>query len=222
MIRAPRWWRHCGVFLTAPAFRHPGRGRDAIRHARVCWRSWQWWRGCSQLHLYRVWLLGLEHARDASIALGIFGPSYVLALSLRLGLSLSLPAPPVVIILTRPAASMSSSMPLMASNLRLVNSSAELVAIDHDVGRSRATTRTRRAVSSDFKRSQSAVLRRDSRSTCSTSRTSPGCASPRSRNSSGRASVAPLSLSMYQAANRVLIQGPDVAAAFLYLFVTDV
>jgi hypothetical protein len=43
------------------------------------------------------------------------------------------------------AASMSSSMPLMASNIRLVNSSALFVAITHEVGRSSATTVQRRS-----------------------------------------------------------------------------
>ena len=70
----------------------------------------------------------------------------------------------------------------------------------HDVGRSGATTRMRRAVNSAFRRSQSSAFRRDRRSTCSTRRMSPGCASARSLNSSGRLSVAPLSFSTYQAA----------------------
>src|SRR3954470_14486963 len=91
-------------------------------------------------------------------------------------------------------------MPLIASNIRPVNSSALLVAIIQDVGRSSATTRTRRAVSSAFSFSQSPVVRRDRRSTCSTSKKSPGCASLSSRNSSGRDSLAPLSFSTYQAA----------------------
>src|SRR3954470_6572720 len=58
---------------------------------------------------------------------------------------------------------MSSSIPLIASNIRPVNSSALLVAIIHDVGRSSATTRTRRAVSSAFSFSQSPVVSRERR-----------------------------------------------------------
>lgn len=50
----------------------------------------------------------------------------------------------------------------MASNMRLVNSSPALVAIIQDVGRSNATTRTRRAVNSDFRRSQSSAVTRGS------------------------------------------------------------
>src|SRR4051794_2621678 len=65
-------------------------------------------------------------------------------------------------------------MPLIASNIRPVNSFVP--AIIHEVGRSRATTRIRRAVSSVFSLSQSALVRRDRRSTCSTSSMSPACA----------------------------------------------
>jgi hypothetical protein len=55
-----------------------------------------------------------------------------------------------------------------------VNSSLAGFAIVQVVGRSRATTRTRRDVSSALSFSQSAAVRRDSRSTCSIRRTSPG------------------------------------------------
>jgi hypothetical protein len=65
-----------------------------------------------------------------------------------------------------------------------------LVAISHDVGRSSATTRIRLAASLAFSFVLSASVRRDKRSTCSTSRISPSQASATSRNSSGRASFA--------------------------------
>jgi len=92
-------------------------------------------------------------------------------------------------------------MALTAANIRHVNSS-DCVAIIQDVGRSRPTTRTCRASSSLRSRFQSASDRRLSRSTCSTSKTSPGRESTSSRNSSGRASLAPDSFSTYQPAIR--------------------
>jgi hypothetical protein len=137
-----------------------------------------------------------EHSADAVIAFDILRAALIATFCLRLRLPLSLPAAPIVVVLRATAASISSSMPLIASNMRTVNSSPALVAIVHDVGRSSATTRTCRAVNSVLRRSQSAAVRRDKRSTCSTRRISPGSESASSRNSSGRASFAPLSFSV--------------------------
>jgi hypothetical protein len=106
---------------------------------------------------------------------------------------------------------MSSSMALIASNILAVNSSADFVAIVQLVGRSNATTRTCLAVRLAFSFSQSPEVNRDSRSTCSTRRMSSGCESARSRNSSGRANLVPLSFSTYQAA---IVRQRSVANAF--------
>jgi hypothetical protein len=101
---------------------------------------------------------------------------------------------------------------LTAANIRAVNSS-DCVVIIHEVGRSSATTRTCRASSSLRSRFQSASDRRLSRSTCSTSKTSPGRESASSRKSSGRASLAPDSFSTYQPAIRRARMMLDVLAA---------
>ena len=88
-----------------------------------------------------------DHVADRGIALHVLRAAFVEAFSLRFGLALS------------------SNIPLIASNMRVVNSSVAFAAIVHDVGRSRATTRMRRVASSAFSRSQSAAVRRDRRST---------------------------------------------------------
>jgi len=63
---------------------------------------------------------------DPPIALRVLRTAFVAAFRLSLGLALSLPAAAIVITLRATAASMSSGMPLIASNMRLVNSSAAL------------------------------------------------------------------------------------------------
>jgi hypothetical protein len=77
----------------------------------------------------------------------------------------------------------------MAANMRLVNSSAG-AAICQLVGRSSATTRTCLASSPDRSLRRSPSVKRDKRSTCSTSNTSPGLESARRRNSSAQAQSA--------------------------------
>lgn len=104
-----------------------------------------------------------EHLRDAGIPLHIDGPTLVFAFGLRSGLTLRLPAT---------AASMSRSIPLIASDIRAVKLSAS--ASMYEVGRSRATTQTPLAALSARSFVQSADVRRDRRSTCSIRRTSPG------------------------------------------------
>src|SRR6516165_5518172 len=84
---------------------------------------------------------------------------------------------------------MSSNMPLIASNMRAVNSSPLPVVMTHDVGRSSATMRVRLAASSALSFCQSPSVIRDSRSTCLTNRTSPAWASASRRTAlAGRAS----------------------------------
>jgi hypothetical protein len=65
----------------------------------------------------------------------------------------------------------------MASNIRPVNSAPAFAAIVQLVGRSSATTRMRLAASLALNASQSAAVRRLSRSTCSIRRMSPSQAS---------------------------------------------
>jgi hypothetical protein len=82
----------------------------------------------------------------------------------------------------------------MAANIRAVNSSP-VAAICQLVGKSSATTRICLASNSLRSFRQSESVKRYSRSTCSMRRMSPGLESLMRRNSSGRASEAPLSFS---------------------------
>src|SRR5215204_2816755 len=139
--------------------------------------------------------VALQHRGNSGIAGDVLLPAAIPAFRLRPRLSLRLSTPTVLVVLPSHGSETSSIIPLIASNMRPVNSSLLPVVMIQEVGRSSATTRTRRDAHSAFSFSQSDAVRRLSRSTCSTSRTSPGRTSDSSRNNSGREIFAPESFS---------------------------
>src|SRR3954469_13628154 len=79
-------------------------------------------------------LIGLEHAGNPVIALRIFRTALVAALSLRPGLTLSLPAAAIVVIFAGHSREDVEQHSVVASNIRLVTSSACLMPIMQLVG----------------------------------------------------------------------------------------
>ncbi len=138
------------------------------------------------------------HSERASVARRVFRTPFAEPRFLGLGLSLSHPAAAVIIVLASYSSEHVEKPVVYGSEHASVWSSGLAVAICHEVGRPRASTRMDQALilaSSPVDRG-----RTDSRSTYSTSSMSPEQVFLRHLNSSGRASFDLLSFSAYQAA----------------------
>jgi hypothetical protein len=173
---------------TKPAARWTSHGDGWLRHFAHRARCG---RGCRNMEITLVRCArSRPMVNDGTVAWAAIGPS-----RFRLGKALRLAAAAIVIVLASDRGEHVEHHRVESGE----HAGRELVArrCCQLVGRSRVTTRTCRTSSWPRSLRQSASVRRDRRSTCSTSNKSPGLESANSRKSSGRASFAPLSFSTY-------------------------